>query len=109
MKFPLIMPNLTQFKELQKNWTQFMGYSIVMFFLVISFLPVIVNPCEKWVSLGLIIVVNFAMGLILTTACKTIPNEMGGEFAGQIYAVTNTISNMAGFFGILLVFLYVNC
>ena len=37
------------------------------------------------------------MGIILTTSCKTVPNEMGGEFAGQIYALTNTISNFAGF------------
>ena len=39
------------------------------------------------------------MGLVLTCATKTIPNEMGGEFSGQVYAVTNTFSNMAGVVG----------
>ena len=36
---------------------------------------------------------------MLTCATKTIPNEMGGEFSGQVYAVTNTFSNMAGVVG----------
>ena len=56
-------------------------------------------PCQQWVSLFLVIFANIGMRLVLTCATKTIPNEMGGEFSGQVYAVTNTFSNMAGVVG----------
>lgn len=57
---------------------------------------VLVTPCNHYVVVIMVIMTNFSVGLILTTATKTIPNEIGGEFAGQIYAYSNTISNISG-------------
>ena len=33
-------------------------------------------------------------GVLLTSSSKPIPNEIGGKFAGQVYAYTNTICNV---------------
>ena len=66
---------------------------------ILLYAPVATYPCQQWISLFLVIFANFGMGLVLTCATKTIPNEMGGEFSGQVYAVTNTFSNMAGVVG----------
>ena len=56
----------------------------------------LLNPCNKYLVVCMVILSNFTIGLILTTATKTIPNEIGGEYAGQIYAYSNTISNIGG-------------
>ena len=71
-------------------------------FVVFGFISVVLcclallNPCNKYLVVCMIILSNFTIGLILTTATKTIPNEIGGEYAGQIYAYSNTISNIGG-------------
>ena len=57
---------------------------------------VIAAPCNHYLVVIMVILTNFSVGLILTTATKTIPNEIGGEFAGQIYAYSNSISNISG-------------
>ena len=46
---------------------------------------------------------------VLTVSCKPLPNELGGKYASQVYAFTNTIGSFAGIFapmicGILLDF-----
>ena len=66
---------------------------------ILLYAPVATFPCQQWVSLFMVLFANFGMALVLTCATKTIPNEMGGEFSGQVYAVTNTFSNMAGVVG----------
>ena len=45
----------------------------------------------------------------MTVSCKPLPNELGGKYASQVYAFTNTIGSFAGIFapmicGILLDF-----
>ena len=52
---------------------------------------------ELYITLRQIVVeTNCSVALIIATATKTIPNEIGGEFAGQIYAYSNSISNISG-------------
>jgi len=75
------------------------AYAFFSLVTILLYAPVATFPCQQWVSLFLVILANFGMGLVLTCATKTIPNEMGGEFSGQVYAVTNTFSNMAGVVG----------
>ena len=75
------------------------AYAFFSLVTILLYAPVATFPCQQWVSLFLVIFANFGMGLVLTCATKTIPNEMGGEFSGQVYAVTNTFSNMAGVVG----------
>lgn len=75
------------------------AYAFFSLVTILLYGPVATFPCQQWVSLFLVIFANFGMGLVLTCATKTIPNEMGGEFSGQVYAVTNTFSNMAGVVG----------
>ena len=60
----------------------------------------VLTPCEKkafYVSIGLC---GLANGVLLTSSCKPIPNELGGKFAAQIYAFTNTVSNLGSILGI---------
>ena len=75
------------------------AYAFFSLVTILLYAPVATYPCQQWISLFLVIFANFGMGLVLTCATKTIPNEMGGEFSGQVYAVTNTFSNMAGVVG----------
>ena len=58
------------------SYAFFTGLSIAIF------LPVIYFPCEKYFAVVLTLLSNFSIGLILTAATKTIPNEIGGEFSG---------------------------
>ena len=44
------------------------------------------NVCSNLKAAIFTLLANFSIGMILTAATKTVPNEIGGEFAGQIYA-----------------------
>ena len=39
------------------------------------------------------------MGLVVSGSIKPLPAEIGGPYVGQIYAVANTIANLAGIVG----------
>ena len=59
-------------------------------------------PCwENFIFIS-IMICCFLCSAILTCACKPIANEMGGKYAAQIYAFSNSISQIAGIIGNLL-------
>ena len=37
--------------------------------------------------------------MIMACSTKPVPNEIGGAYAGHVYAFANTVSNIANFIG----------
>ena len=56
----------------------------------------IVYPCSMSIVLICMTVASLSMGTVLTISTKPIPNEMAGEYSGQVYAFANTLGNLAG-------------
>jgi len=46
-----------------------------------------------------VVCISLSNGVTLTSACKPIPNELGGKFAAEVYAFANTMSNIGAILG----------
>jgi len=56
-------------------------------------------PCWENFVYTSVMICSILCSMILTCACKPISNEMGGKYAAQIYAFSNSISQIAGIIG----------
>ena len=63
---------------------------------ILSILPMIIYPCNMTIVLLCMMVSSLSMGTVLTISTKPIPNEMAGEYSGQLYAFSNTLGNISG-------------
>ena len=63
---------------------------------ILSIIPMIVYPCSMSIVLICMTVASLSMGTVLTISTKPIPNEMAGEYSGQLYAFSNTLGNLSG-------------
>ena len=75
------------------------SYSVLALFGVCAFLPAIIYPCSVKLVGAAIATIGMSLGAIMTVAAKPVVNEMGGEYAGQVYALANTLCNLAGVIG----------
>lgn len=63
---------------------------------------IMVYPCRRFIIYGALTVIGATNSIVLTASCKPIPNELGGKFASQVYAFTNTVGSLAGIVGNVL-------
>jgi hypothetical protein len=56
-------------------------------------------PCWENFVYASVMICCILCSAILTCACKPISNEMGGKYAAQIYAFSNSVSQIAGIIG----------
>ena len=75
------------------------SYTIMAIIGVIAFSPAIIYPCKVKVVGAGIAAIGMSLGAIMTVSAKPVVNEMGGEYAGQVYALANTLCNLAGIIG----------
>ena len=64
----------------------------IIYFL--GYLAIRISPCGKIDTFLGFAAMGISNGVLLTSSSKPIPNELGGKFAGQVYAYTNTICNI---------------
>ena len=51
-------------------------------------------------SAGIVLGFSFCgIGLIMACSTKPVPNEIGGAYAGHVYAFANSVSNIGNFIG----------
>ena len=62
---------------------------------LLGFCILAIEHCNRYSGYCALALIGISNGLLLTASCKPIPNELGGKFAGQIYAFSNTVSNIA--------------
>ena len=79
---------------------------------IILFLPTLFSPCaqvQNIILIGKTSLKNFGqncegfsfcgIGMIMACSTKPVPNEIGGAYAGHVYAFANTVSNIGNFIG----------
>ena len=71
-------------------------YTVFTVVAVLSFLPVIYYKCDMMIVIIFMFTAKLAAGTVMTVSNKPVPNEMAGEYSGQLYAFANTLSNLAG-------------
>ena len=71
-------------------------YTVFTVLAILSFLPVIYYKCNPNIVILFMFTAKLAGGTVMTVSCKPIPNEMAGEYSGQVYAFANTLGNLAG-------------
>lgn len=60
-------------------------------------------PCWENFVYASVMICCILCSAILTCACKPISNEMGGKYAAQIYAFSNSVSQVAGIIAPILI------
>ena len=71
-------------------------YTVFTVLAILSFLPVIFYKCNMMIVIIFMFTAKLAAGTVMTVSNKPVPNEMAGEYSGQLYAFSNTLSNLAG-------------
>ena len=84
------------------------SYTVMALLGVFAFLPAIIYPCNVKVVGISIATIGMTLGAIMTVSAKPVVNEMGGEYAGQVYALANTLCNLAGVIGTVLISYSIN-
>ncbi|CAG5077701.1 Oidioi.mRNA.OKI2018_I69.PAR.g8791.t1.cds [Oikopleura dioica] len=78
-------------------------FSVSSILTVLFMVGITFYPCwENFIFIS-IMICCFLCSAILTCACKPIANEMGGKYAAQIYAFSNSISQIAGIIAPILI------
>lgn len=95
----LIVDFVRKRENLKTQLVRKVAYSVLALFGVCSFLPAIIYPCNVKVVGMAIATIGMTLGAIMTVAAKPVVNEMGGEYSGQVYALANTLCNLAGVIG----------
>ena len=91
-------------KRVETQLVRKVSYTVMALVGVCAFLPATVYPCNVKVVGISIATIGMTLGAIMTVSAKPVVNEMGGEYAGQVYALANTLCNLAGVIGTLLYF-----
>ena len=73
-------------------------YTIFVAMALVSFVPILLFPCDMIIVIVFMFSSSLAMGTVLTVSTKPVPNEMAGEYSGQVYSVANTLGNASGIF-----------
>merc|ERR1712048_760245 len=86
-------------KRVETQLVRKVSYTIMALVGVCAFLPATIYPCNVKVVGISIATIGMTLGAIMTVSAKPVVNEMGGEYAGQVYALANTLCNLAGVIG----------
>jgi len=70
-----------------------------MYCTILGFCAYALLPCNKWMVYMTVVCITLSNGITLTNSCKPVPNELGGKFAAEVYAFTNTVGSVGAILG----------